>query len=227
MAHARGCEVGRELSVDVIAETNQDPGRKPGLRLRHGPFQRRRGATPEVLEPATDALGRREDIETGRAQRARCPDPGEVRPVVIGRRRSDRARDQDPVVGADHRIPGQRGGDHETGWCLEAHDGRPSRPVLGPDRYDRRRPRPVAGRDRRHACRAGRAQAAKTHDEQANCDGSDAPVARAPAEPRPGSCPQAQCADSERRRRHQDGSRSDRPETECPDRGADREPDRP
>jgi len=156
VAGAHGRERGREIPVDPVAETDEDPGREPGLGLGDGSTERVVGGSSETLERSSGIAWRGEDLDRSRSQHADGADPREVLAVVALGTWLRRAVDGHPVAGHHHRP--RREGRREAGprWRRQVQDCRPLTLPQRPDTDHDGRPRPRARGQldgRRRQCR--------------------------------------------------------------------------
>src|SRR5438270_9017978 len=101
MAGPDGREISRQVSIDLIAQADDDSRGKPSFRL--GYRRRERGAGPPAEAFERQRLRPvRGHVERSRTERARNADPVKVIAIWPDRRWFDRAIDGHVLAGLDH-----------------------------------------------------------------------------------------------------------------------------
>ena len=175
MAHPSRRERRGEVTIDSVAQSNEDPGCKTGLGLRQDPCQGLGRAQSQRLECAARVVGRRLDLKRPSRERPDRADPQEVGTVRRVGSRSDLTLDHHLVTRGHDRIARKGRGDLEGGsWTRR----RPERRCLLPipwraRRTDDEQPRAAAvgrmvqrRRRRRDHEQARRNEAGTEHERQ-------------------------------------------------------------
>jgi hypothetical protein len=166
-----------QVTIDPIAQADEDPAREAGFWLRKRGAQGRIGRSPKALEPAPDVPGWRQDLHRRRPERRGSADAEQVRAVgIVERRRAERPLQRHSIARHRDRVDGQRRGHGEPVRRIESDDGQlgaglrstDARHDAGPRAISRRQGAPGAHRS------ADRSQEeAPGHEERPGPDEAD------------------------------------------------------